>query len=70
MSKLRFLQGLYIPSLGKVVNFNDEIEVKDEKLVNCLTKNGYADKLIEPENELKPTKKAPKRVQKTVKQDA
>lgn len=70
MAQLRILQCLYIPSLNKVVNFNDEIEVSDENLVRHLVKNGYADVLIEQKEAEKPAKKSQKRGKNEVKQDA
>ncbi|MEK5205240.1 hypothetical protein NST55_28770 [Bacillus sp. FSL R10-2789] len=69
MKRLRILQCLFIPSLDKVVNLNDEIEVSDEKLIKSLVEKGYADVLIEQELAEKPAKKTEKRGKKEVKED-
>lgn len=47
MAKVRFLQAAYIPSHGKVFNFNDELEMTDEKLVKALVKQDIIDVLKE-----------------------
>ncbi|PHA62866.1 hypothetical protein [Bacillus wiedmannii] len=70
MTRLRILHGVYIPSLDKVVNYNDEIEVSDEKLVRHLVKEGCADVLIEQKVVEKTAKKSQKQGKKEVKEDA
>lgn len=68
MAKLRFLMAVYLPTEEKSVNFNDELDIENEKLVDYLLKNGLADKLIDaekqPKDEEKEAKKAPKRAKK------
>lgn len=70
MAKLRFLQSVVLLSLNKVPQFNDELDIEDEKLVKYLVENGYADELIEEENEPKTPKKASKKSKKVVENDA
>ena len=61
MVKVRFLQSVILPKLGKVMNFNDELELSDEKLVKDLSENGTIDILIDEKITKEPAKKAPKR---------
>lgn len=70
MAKLRFLQSIVLLSLNKVPQFNDELDIEDEKLVKYLVENGYADELIESENEPKTPKKPSKKSKKVVENDA
>ncbi|MGG1916043.1 hypothetical protein ABFY54_29000 [Priestia megaterium] len=70
MAKLRFLQSVALLSLNKVPHLNDELVIEDEKMVKYLVENGYADELIEQENEPKTPKNAPKKAKKAVEKDA
>ena len=67
MAKLRFLQSVVLLSLNKVPHLNDELDIEDEKTVKYLVENGYADELIEQENEPKTPKNAPKNAPKKAK---
>lgn len=51
MARVRFLQGAYLFSLDKVMNYNDELEINDEKIINTLAKKGIVDVLIEEKKE-------------------
>ncbi|MDG0860320.1 hypothetical protein [Staphylococcus equorum] len=60
--RIRSLSSFYIPSLDKVLNFNDEIDIEDEKLVETLKDQGLIDVLI-PEETKKPKRRQTKKVQ-------
>jgi|HigsolmetaGSP12D_1036236.scaffolds.fasta_scaffold02167_9 hypothetical protein len=51
MARVRFLQGAYLFSLDKVMNYNDELEINDEKIINTLAEKGIVDVLIEEKKE-------------------
>lgn len=51
MAKVRFLQGAYLFSLNKVMNYDDELEINDEKIINTLAEKGIVDVLIEENKE-------------------
>lgn len=70
MARLRFLQSVIIDSLNEVPGFNDELDIEDEKVVDYLVENGYADKLIEEKTEEKAPKNTPKRGKKGADLDA
>lgn len=63
MAKLKFLQGVYIPSLNKVVNHNDVLEIENEKLAKHLVESKLAEQLIE-ETPKKAVEKKTKKVTK------
>lgn len=56
MAKVRCLQSFYLISENKVLNYNDELEIKDEKLVKSLAEQGYLDVLIDEQPVRKPRK--------------
>jgi hypothetical protein len=70
MAKVRFLRSAVLVSTGQTVGFNDELDIKDEVLVQKMVKSGLVDVLEEPKPEPKPVKKAPKRAKKEVDLDA
>lgn len=45
--KVRGLSSLFIPSLNIVLNYNDVIDIKDDKLAESLQDQGLVDILIE-----------------------
>jgi adenine-specific DNA methylase len=61
MAKVRFLTSAYLPLFNKVVGYNDEMTIEDEKVVEILSKKGMIDVLIEEEIAPKPAKKAKKK---------
>lgn len=63
MAKLKFLQGVYIPSLNKVVNHNDVLEIENEKLAKHFVESKLAEQLIE-ETPKKAVEKKTKKVAK------
>lgn len=59
MAKVRCLQSFYLIEENQVLNFNDELEIKNEKTVKSLSDKGLVDVLIEeakPKRQPKPKK--------------
>ena len=59
MAIVRCLQSFYLIEEDQVLNFNDELEIKNEKTVKSLTDKGLVDVLIEeekPKRKMKPKK--------------
>ena len=66
MAIVRCLQSFYLIEEDQVLNFNDELEIKNEKTVKSLTDKGLVDVLIEEE---KPKRKAKPKKEETPKTD-
>lgn len=64
MAKVRFLQSVYLVSHDLSMNFNDELDIEDEKQVARLVKKGLVDVLMEEKPEKKPVQKRPVRKKK------
>lgn len=66
MAIVRCLQSFYLIEEDQVLNFNDELEIKNEKTVKSLTDKGLVDVLIEEE---KPKRKPKLKKEETPKTD-
>lgn len=66
MAIVRCLQSFYLIEEDQVLNFNDELEIKNEKTVKSLTDKGLVDVLIEEE---KPNRKPKPKKEETPKTD-
>lgn len=66
MAIVRCLQSFYLIEEDQVLNFNDELEIKNEKTVKSLTDKGLVDVLIEEE---KPKRKPKSKKEETPKTD-
>lgn len=66
MAIVRCLQSFYLIEEDQVLNFNDELEIKNEKTVKSLTDKGLVDVLIEEE---KPNRKPKSKKEETPKTD-
>lgn len=61
MKTLRVLQTFYYTPLDKVFNFNDELQLDNQKMIDNLIKQELVDVLVEEKIE---EKEKPKRTQK------
>lgn len=65
MAIVRCLQSFYLIEEDQVLNFNDELEIKNEKTVKSLTDKGLVDVLIEEEKPKRKPKPKKEEMSKT-----